>query len=182
MINKMFNRQYKDKEIEKIIKSIVILVDSREQVWSHIKMYFKSYKIPFDICKLDFADYTFMIPKNEKLDILEDIYFSDHIAIERKANAEEISGNLTEGRERFKREFKRGSNKIRLLIEDSSYSDICGGNYGTEMTSESFIGSLHSMQEEFNAPFFFIDKQHSGEYIYNTFKYYLRNELKNYKK
>lgn len=173
-----FERQYKAKEIEKIIKSMVILVDTREKVWSHIKLYFKSKKINLEIYGLNFGDYSFMIPKNEDLGILEDIYFDKEIVIERKANAEEISGNLTNDRERFKREFDRGSSKIRLLIEDSSYSNICDGKYNTEIDPGSFVGSLHSIQEEFNAPFFFTDKEHSGQYIYNTFKYYLRNQLK----
>lgn len=174
----MFNREYKDKEIEKIIKSMVILVDGREKVWSHIKMWFKSKKINYTMHSLNFGDYSFMIPQNIDLDITEDIYFNDIIAIERKANAEEISGNLTGGRERFKREFNRGNKKIRLLIEDSNYSDICDGKYKTDINANSFIGSLHSIQEEFNAPFFFTDKEHSGQYIYNTFKYFLRNNIK----
>lgn len=175
----LFEKKYTDKEIEKILKSIVILVDTREQVWSHIKLWLKSNKIEYRIEKLSFADYSFMIPKNEKLDILENTYFSDEIAIERKANAEEISGNLTEGRDRFKREFERGNKKIRILIEDSSYSDICKGNYKTKLNPTSFVGSLHSIQEEFESQFFFTDKEHSAQYIYNTFKYYLRNKLKN---
>jgi len=174
----MFNKDYKDKEIDTIIKSIIILVDQREKVWSHIKMYFKSNKISFMPYTLSFGDYSFMVPKNLDLGILEPIFFDNEIAIERKANAEEISGNLTDGRDRFKREFERGNNKIRLLIEDTSYADIYKGNYDTKFNSKSFIGSLHSFQEEFNAPFFFTDKEHSGEYIYNTFKYYLRNKLK----
>jgi hypothetical protein len=175
----MFNKKYTDKEIDKILKSIIVLIDTREKVFSHIKLWFKTNKISYEIYGLNFGDYSFKIPKNEKLEIFEDMYFTDIIAIERKANAEEISGNLTEGRERFKREFGRGNNKIRLLIEDSSYSDISKGNYKTEFNPKSFIGSLHSIQEEFNTPFFFTDKEHSAEYIYNTFKYYLRNQLKN---
>lgn len=174
----LFNRKYKDKEITKILKSIIILIDSREKVFSHIKLWFKSNKIDYEIYTLSFGDYSFYVPKDLELDILEDIYFTDIIAIERKANAEEISGNLTNGRDRFKREFDRGNTKIRLLIEDSNYSDICKGNYTTDFNPKSFVGSLHSIQEEYNVPFFFTDKQHSGEYIYNTFKYYLRNKLK----
>lgn len=173
-----FNRQYNSKEIDKIIKSMVVLVDNREKVWSHIKMYFKSNKISFEPYTLNFGDYSFKIPKNIDLDIIEDVYFDNDIVVERKANAEEISGNLTNDRDRFKREFKRGNNKIRLLIEDSSYSNICEGKYNTELVPGSFVASLHSIQEEFNAPFFFVDKEHSGQYIYNTFKYYLRNLLK----
>ena len=171
----LFNRKYKDKEIKQIIDSICILIDTREKVFSHIKLWLKSNQVDYEIYGLKFGDYSFKVPKSEELGILEDIYFTDIIAIERKANAEEISGNLTEGRDRFKREFDRGNNKIRLLIEDSSYADICEGKYGTKLNSKSFVGSLHSIQEEYNTPFFFTDKAHSGEYIYNTFKYYLRN-------
>lgn len=170
--------KYTDKQIKQIVDSMIILIDSRERKNSHIRLWLKSNKIQYEICKLNFGDYSFKIPKNPKLDILEDISFEDEIAIERKANAEEISGNLTEGRDRFKREFERGNAKIRLLIEDSSYSEICKGNYDTNFNNGSFIGSLHSIQEEYKSPFFFTDKEHSAQYIYNTFKYYLRNKIK----
>lgn len=170
-------RIYKDKEIKQIIKSMVVLVDTREKVNSHIKMYLKSNKINFIDYKLDYGDYSFMIPKNESLEMLEDIYFTEEIAIERKAHAEEISNNFAEGRERFHREFERSKGVLRLLIEDSSYSNICNGEYKTKFPKESFVGSLHSFQEKYNCQFFFTDKQHSGEYIYNSFKYYLKNKL-----
>lgn len=173
-----FNREYKDKEIKQILNSIVILIDKREKVNSHLKLYFKHNKINYIDFTLSFGDYSFMIPKNESLDILEDLYFTDEIAIERKAHAEEISGNFTQGRERFKREFERSNGVLRLLIEDTNYADICEGKYKTEFPKESFVGSLHSFQEQYNCPFFFTDKEHSGKYIYNTFYYYLRNKLK----
>lgn len=174
-----FNKKYKDSEINKIIKSIVILVDTREKVNSHILMWLKHNKINYISYGLSFGDYSFMIPKNDNLGILEDIYFNDDIAIERKANAEEISGNFTENRERFEREFERGNGKIRLLIEDTSYSNICDHKYNTKTTVNSFISSLHSFQEYYNTPFMFTEKKDSGVYIYNTFKYYIKNILKN---
>jgi len=170
--------KYTDKQIKQIINSIVILIDTRERVNSHIKMWLKSNKIGYMEYKLDYGDYSFMILKNESLGILDNIYFNDEISIERKANAEEISGNFTQGRERFKREFERSNGVLRLLIEDSNYSNICDGKYKTDFPKESFVGSLHSFQEQYNCPFFFTDKEHSGKYIYNTFYYYLRNKLK----
>lgn len=173
-----FNREYKEKEIRQILNSIIVLVDTREKVNSHIKMWLKSNKINYIDYTLSFGDYSFMLPKNESLDILEDLYFTEEIAIERKANAEEISGNFTQGRDRFRREFERSNGVLRLLIEDSNYADICEGKYRTEFPKESFVGSLHSFQEQFNCPFFFTDKEHSGKYIYNTFKYYLKNKFK----
>jgi ERCC4-type nuclease len=173
-----FNREYKDKEIKQIISSMVVLIDSREKVNSHIKMWLKSNKIGYMDYTLGFGDYSFMILKNESLDILENTYFTDEIVVERKANAEEISGNFAQNRERFKREFERSNGVLRLLIEDTNYADICEGKYKTKFPKESFVGSLHSFQEQYNCPFFFTDKEHSGKYIYNTFYYYLRNKLK----
>src|SRR5574344_1232421 len=164
-----FPREYNDKEIIKIINSMVILVDTREKKISHLLMYFKHSKIKYITRQLPFGDYSFMIPKNDKLDIIEDMYFMNEISIERKANAEEISGNFTDGRDRFIREFERSNGAMRLLIEDSNYSNICDGDYGTKFNKDSFVGSLHSFQEKYDCSFFFTDKQHSGEYIYNTF-------------
>lgn len=168
----------KDKDMKKILENIVILVDSREQKWSHIKLYLKQNNIPYEIKNLDFGDYSFKISKMESLDI-EEQSFEKEIAIERKNSLSEISGNFTRGRDRFKREFKRGGMSIRLMIENDNYGDIKKHNYNTKINPNSLVASLHSFQEEFNSPFIFIDKDSSGEYIYKTFYYYLRNKLKN---
>ena len=171
--------KYTESEQKKILNSIIILVDTREKKFSHIKLYLKHNKIPFEITKLDFGDYSVKIPANKKLGINEDIDFRNEIAVERKANAEEVSGNLTNDRDRIKREFSRGKSKIRFLIEDTSYGDISDHNYNTDMNPDSLLGSLHSIQKEYNNNFFFCDKEHSGKYIYKTFYYFLRNKLKN---
>ena len=168
----------KDKDMKKVLEDIIILVDSREQKWSHIKLYLKQNNIPYEIKSLDFGDYSFRIPKIESLNV-EEQSFEKEIAIERKNSLSEISGNFTRGRDRFKREFKRGGMSIRLMIENDSYGDIKKHNYNSKINPNSLVASLHSFQEEFNSPFIFIDKDSSGEYIYKTFYYYLRNKLKN---
>lgn len=173
----ILNRDYSKKELEEILKSIVILIDTKEKVYSHITMWLKSNKIKYEKYNLNFGDYSFYIPKNDKLDISEDIYFTKEIAIERKANATEISGNFTHERERFKREFERSNGALRLLIEESSYKSMSEGDYGTKANADSLISSLHSFQEKYDAQFFFCDKSHSGKYIYNTFYWYLKNKL-----
>ena len=171
-------REYTNKEFKEILESIIILIDTREQVNSHIKLYLKKNNVKYIDYKLDFGDYSFMVPKNEKLYILDDIYFDKEISLERKGNAEELSGNICEKTDRFKNEFIRANGKMRLLIEDSTYKDISNHNYKTKFPSKSYIGKLHSISESYNCPFFFVDKSNSGEYIYNTFKYYLKNYLK----
>lgn len=87
--------KYTKKQIDQILKSITIIVDSREKVNSHILIWLKYKKINYIIDKLDFGDYSYYIPKNEELNIKEDVYFNDTISIERKRNLEELAGNIT---------------------------------------------------------------------------------------
>ena len=107
--------RYKDKEIEEIIKSIVILIDTREQENSHIKDYFDKKKIVYKVQKLDYGDYSFYIPKNEALGISRELYFNDIVCIERKGSLEELSGNFTKDRARIEEELSR---KKRTLISN----------------------------------------------------------------
>lgn len=57
-------KQYKFsvEEIKKLAKSMVILVDSREKKNTHILDYFRKQKISFQTEKLEYGDYSFMIP------------------------------------------------------------------------------------------------------------------------
>lgn len=174
----MFDKKYKDKEIEKILKSIIILVDNREKVWSHIKLWLKTNKINFEQQTLNFGDYSFKVPKNEELGIQQDILFTDYITIERKGSLDELVGNFASDRDRLEREFERHKGKMHLVIEESQYRDIWEGNYKSEYANKSAIATLHSFTDRYNLNTIFIDKEYSAKYIYYTFYYYLRNKLK----
>ena len=102
-------KQYKFsvEEIKKLIKSMVILVDSREKKNTHILDYFRKQKISFQTEKLEYGDYSFMVPAAAAG---EDIFFHRDCVVERKASLEELSGNLTEERERFEKEFLKAGN------------------------------------------------------------------------
>ena len=101
----IFNKyKYTDKEMEELISSITILIDTREKVNSHITDYFDRKGISYKKKALDYGDYSFMIPANEKLSIPRDLYFNTTCVIERKASLEEISNNLTKERDRFEKE------------------------------------------------------------------------------
>ena len=90
--------------MEELISSMTILVDTREQKNNHITDYFDRKKINYKRKALNYGDYSFMIPANEKLSIPRDLYFNNSCVIERKGSLEEISGNLTNGRDRFEKE------------------------------------------------------------------------------
>lgn len=158
---------------------MTILVDTREKENNHIVEYLDRKKILYKSKALDYGDYSFMIPRNEKLSILRDLYFSNRICIERKGSLEEISGNLTQGRDRLEKEFSLAPKQKVLLIENANYSDIATGNYNTQYNKKSFAGSLHSFWFKYNLPVFFIpDNQYSGLFIRMYFEYYLKNCFK----
>jgi hypothetical protein len=126
---------------------------------------------------MDFGDYSFFIPANEKLSIPRDYYYTNNICIERKGSLDELVGNFSEDRDRIEDEFLRHRGKMFLLIEGSSYKDIYEGNYRSKYSSKSLVGTLHSFSDRYNVPYIFIDKEYSARYIYFTFYYYLRNQL-----
>ena len=161
------------------MKSMGILYDTREQKNDHILDYFKKKNIPVKKRKINQGDYSFYIPKNEKLGIPVDLFFDKEFAIERKNSLEELSGNLTTGRDRFKNELAQHKGSLLLLIENANYHDIITGNYNTQYGSASFLGSLHSMSTEFDVPFIFIpDNRVTGVFIERHCYYYLRNLIK----
>ncbi len=170
--------RYTDKELRALLKRINIIVDSREQDNNHIIQWLIEKKIPYTTQKIESGDYSFFLPAVPELGIVRDLYFTDKISIERKGSLVELSGNFTNDRLRIESEFIRHKGKMILLIEDAEYTDILKHNYRTEYKPESFLATLHSFSERYDIPFTFMkDKKCSGQFIYFTFYYFLRNFL-----
>lgn len=169
-----------EKELTDLLRSIVILIDTREKKNEHITSYFDKYDVPHKRMALPCGDYSFMLPENPELKIPHDLYFYNDIIIERKGSAEELSGNFSNGRMNFNDEFSRARAKKRyLMIESCSYDDIVRGNYHTDYGRKSFLASLHSFNQKYNLEIFFLpDKSLSPVYIYCTLQSYLRYLVK----
>lgn len=167
------------KKIEKdIVDEIIVLIDSREKLPNHITKAFDNFGVKWEVKKLESGDYSAYVPKNEVLGIYEDINLENIICVERKMSAEEISNNLSNQKDRFKREFERATCKIIIMIENITYKDIATNNYKTQLTPKQFLGLLHSFCDTHEAPFIFVDKEMAALFIYNTFKYKIKNLLK----
>ena len=166
--------------MKELLSSITVVVDSREKVNSHLLEYFDKHKIPYKVKALSAFDYTFFLPKNEKLGIFKDLYFDKDIVFERKASLEELSGNLTKNRTRFEEEMCTTKALYKyLIIENANYFDVVNGNYKTEYNSKSFVGTLHSFNSKYDLQIVFMpDKNYTPIYMYATMQYYLRNILK----
>lgn len=165
--------------MEELISSMVILVDTREKVNDHILEYFDKKNIAHKKKALDYGDYSFMIPANEKLSIPRDLYFTNKVVVERKASLEEISNNLTKERDRFEKELCLAPKTKVLLLENANYSDIATGNYNTQYNKKSFWASIHSFWFKYSIPIFFMpDNKWSGLFIRGYFEYYLKNYIR----
>lgn len=171
--------KYTQTEQKELLKSIVIICDTREQKNDHITGYFDNKKIPYISRKLNFGDYSFYVPANEKLGIQRDLWFDKKIIVERKNSLDEYASNISQERDRIKKEFSQAPHDKILLIENANYSDVINGNYRSQYSAQSYYGTLHSFWHEFNMPVMFMpDPHYSGCFIYGYFQYYLRDIIK----
>ena len=75
--------KFTEKEIKKILDNLTILIDTRENSNSHIIDFFNKKKIPYKVQKLDFGDYSCVIPRGTIDRFTSDIYFTNDFVIER---------------------------------------------------------------------------------------------------
>lgn len=160
---------------------MVVLYDTREHDGKndHILKVFDKMKLAYKKKKLDYGDYSFLIPANEELGILRDLDFSHLIVVERKASLDEFAGNITKERDRIKKEFALAPPNKVLLIENGSYSDMLNGNYRSSYSAKSYWATIHSFWHEFNIPVVFMpNPADSAYFIRGYFQYWLKNYLK----
>lgn len=152
---------------------MVVLVDTREQDTPRLKSRLKSMGCPFERVKLDFGDYSIKctLPDGEIFDL------SNHIAIERKMNLDELCQCYTKGRDRFKREFERAmakSAKLYLMVEDGSWEKAYKGIYQSRLNSAALVASMVAWLARYNCQLLFCSAETSGPLI----KEILYRELK----
>ncbi|MET4560778.1 ERCC4-type nuclease [Lysinibacillus parviboronicapiens] len=175
----MIRYQYTETELNNILKTMKIVVDSREQVNGHILEYLRSKDVPIKLQKVDTGDYTAMIPRNEELGILRDIYLNS--CIERKASIDELVGNLgKDERTRFENELIRASqHPFTLIVEDpDGYKKILNGQYRSKYNPLALLGSLNTFKARYGFEIVYLDNKFSGNFIYYHFYYQMKNYLK----
>ncbi|MEX0050298.1 ERCC4 domain-containing protein [Clostridium butyricum] len=86
--------KFTEKEVTEILKNIIVLVDTREQANYHVTSWLSKNKIKFKTQKLDYGDYSCMLPFGTFKGQQRDIYFDRDIVIERKFCIDELAMNL----------------------------------------------------------------------------------------
>ena len=175
----MIRYSYTETELKKLLDTLTIVVDTRENVNDHILRYLHEKKIPHVNKKLDTGDYSAMIRKNPELGIMRDIYLD--ACLERKNSVDEITGNLQKDtRKAFENELIRSKDKPFVLIcEDlEGYEKILRGDYRSRYDPKALLGTLKTFEARYGFSIVFMDKKFSGNYIYHHFYYYAREYLK----
>lgn len=176
MLDKFY---YTDKEIDKLCKSITVLVDTREKSNQHIIDWFDKKKIPWKSKALTNGDYSFFVPADETLHIQRDLYFDKEIMVERKRNLDEVGSNFTTYRTRFEEEMATYPGKKYLLLENSTYGQIVQGDYRNKLSEKAFLASVHTFNHRYDLEIVYMpNHDYSAEWIYLTFVYYLKNYLR----
>ena len=139
-------KHWTEAELQTALRDLSIIADTREQE-QHVINYFKKKKVNVINRKLDVGDYSAQ---------LGDLSLEKDVVVERKASLDELCGNLTNGRDRFEREFTRAKAsgiKVFLLIENGSYeniylatNDIFGNCWQKSLASITMITEVTCMQ------------------------------------
>ncbi|WP_107923473.1 ERCC4 domain-containing protein [Lysinibacillus parviboronicapiens] len=176
----MIHYHYTETELNKILKTLTIVVDTREQVNGHILDYLRQKDIPIKIQKLDYGDYSAMIPKNEELGIQRDIYLES--AVERKAHIDEICGNLQKDTQTaFENELIRSQRgRFVIFVEQPDFDEkLAQGEYRSRYDPKALKGRLESFQAKYNFEIRPMSKLMIGHNIYHRFLHQARYYLKN---
>ncbi|MDR0326571.1 MAG: ERCC4 domain-containing protein [Oscillospiraceae bacterium] len=171
--------RYSDAEIKAIIMGAVVLTDTREQKNRHILTALDQLNVAHKPMALSFGDYSVMLPVRPDAGISRDTYFDGEIIIERKANLDELAGNFTTGRERFKDEMIRAGTARKYLIveQGGGYAAILNGQYQSRLSSKSFFASLLSFQARYDLNVIFCGPDRTAEIIWGLLYYHVRTWL-----
>lgn len=153
-------------EVDSVLKTMCILVDSREQATKQAQRRYEAFGVPYERDKLDFGDYSavFTLSDGVTLDL------RDSVAIERKMSLDELCGCYTHDRARFEREFERAKDagaKIYLLIENASWELAYNGKYRSQMKPQALIASILAWLARYDCQIIMCKAETSGKLIHD---------------
>ena len=175
--------KFTEKEIKKILDNLTILIDTRENSNSHIIDFFNKKKIPYKVQKLDFGDYSCVIPRGTIDRFTSDIYFTNDFVVERKANLDEICGNLKDDAARLKKELAHLNKydiEFYIFLEDENYElNLRNANYRSQYDAFTLMNRIYKgIEAEYNTMVIPVPKSCMGSKIYYFLQARVYNLLK----
>ena len=154
---------------KKMLDSMIILIDRREQQTERAERRYQSFGIPYRKATLAYGDYTYnaMLPDGSWI-YDEAQTLRARVVIERKMNLEELASCFTHSRDRFEREFIRAKDqgaRVFLLVEDANWENLMNGKYQSGFNQNAFFASLCSWLIRYDIQLVFCKKESSGKII-----------------
>ena len=151
-------------EIDTVLKTLTVLVDTREQPTPQLKKRIKDMGVPAVRRKLDFGDYSAAVTLSDG----SEYSLEKAVCIERKMDIDELCGCFCKGRARFTREFERAKKsgaKMYLLVEGASWEKIIRHNYMSLMAPNALVASITAWMARYNCIIIFCTPDISGKLI-----------------
>lgn len=170
-------------QIESCLKSMQIVVDTREQPSKRAEERYNAFSAPYKRQALGYGDYTynFRLPSGEWLFNSEET-IKGHAVIERKQDLMELSQCFCQSRSRFEREFERAkecSAAIYLLVEDATWENLINGKYATKFNPKAFFASITAWMVRYDIKIIFCKSETSGKLINEILYRELKERLEN---
>lgn len=170
--------RYHPSEIDSILSTIEIIVDTREQNTPALRKRMEGFGCPSIRQKLDYGDYSFQFTLPDGT-----VQSGQTIAVvERKMSLSELASCFTSGRARYRREFERAMKtgvKVHTIIENASFEKMYGGDYRSKLNPKSFIRSYLSWRNRYKMQIHFCKAETTPRLIRDIMYYSLREYLLN---
>lgn len=170
-------------QIESCLKSMQIVVDTREQPSKRAEERYNAFSAPYKRQTLSYGDYTynFRLPSGEWL-FNADETIKGHAVVERKQDLMELSQCFCQSRARFEREFERAKEcnaAIYLLVENASWENLINGKYATKFNPKAFLASITAWMARYDIKIIFCKAETSGKLIKEILYRELKERLEN---
>ncbi len=151
-------------EIDAALKTLTVLVDTREQPTERLKKRLSDMGVPSQRRKLDFGDYSAAVtlPDGSELSL------QYSVCVERKMDLDELCSCFCRERERFAREFERARTagaKMYLLVEKASWEKAYCGAYRSRMTSQALTASMITWLARYDCQIIMCEPKNTGRII-----------------
>ncbi|MDY2594636.1 MAG: ERCC4 domain-containing protein [Oliverpabstia sp.] len=154
---------------EKVLQSMEILVDSREQPTERARKRYERFGCLYRRVTLSYGDYAYnaVLPDGSYIYDVESTV-APHCVVERKMDLDELAACFCKGRKRFTREFERAADagaRIYLIVENGSWENLLNGKYRTRMNAAAYKASIIAFMVRYNMNLLFCKEETSGELI-----------------
>lgn len=171
-------------EQQKLLNSMVILVDRREHENERAHKRYSQLGRPYQMATLCVGDYTYNAKFPDGRSIFDaSCTINPDCAVERKMSLDELVACFVgKGKIRFRNELQRAKSigcKLYLLVENATWEDILLHRYRSKMDPDTLMTFLMAYQARYDLLIIFCTEHVSGRLIKEILYRELKERLQN---